>query len=189
MNTWHRLLIIGFLLCCSGCFSSKTTGRNTLQTIRLETLTVENLTEELTKNDEIEIHVFLINKSGNVLVDKLITQEFTKVPQTHSLSLKIAASAVSGRLFIALIEQDSEISLSTTHHQTLLKTFRNLRWENTPSTLSELSKQFGDDDLMDVQVINLTPNKSLKSYPKSLEFSGIHLFDSFKYLMRLSYVE
>jgi|GEM_PF-3897859 len=171
------------IVLCLGCFSSKKVSKTSIQVLRLTSLTVQNLSEEVTKNDEIELHLFLMDDSGNLKRDTTFQLEFTAVGQSRSVSYLLPVAGISGRALITLIEQDNETDQSTKHHQTLTKAFSNPNWQPTTSSLAELSKRFGDDDLLDVQVISL---RTPKAIPARLDFSGVHLFDSYKYILKLS---
>lgn len=173
----------------SNCGVSKnTTSAASVNTIQLNTLTVKNLSEEVTQNDEIELHVFLLDQRKAVLFDKIILLEFTAVNQSRNIRFPVAVSGRTGQLHIALIEQDSEQDLSTQHHQQLKQTITKQTWKNTPEAELALSKQFGDDDLLGIKTITIDSNKK-STIPTSLTFEGSHIMDRFLYLLRISVVQ
>lgn len=178
------IAVISLLLCRCGV-SKNTASFAPVKSIQLNTLKVKNLSEEVTQNDELEIHVFFVDQYRNVLSDNLILLEFTAVDQSRSIRYPVSVSGKSGILHIAIIEQDSEQDQSSKHHQTLKRTFTNPNWQNTPQAELALSKQLGDDDLLGIKTIPVNSNKK-HTVPAALTYEGSHLMDRFLYLLRLS---
>jgi len=180
---YFQIAVLVIFLSITGCFSSKKTPLAPISSISFEALTALNLSEEATKNDEIRMFVFLVEPDGNIQIDDFSSKTFSQIDQPQKPDINIKVSKMPARLMIALVEHDSETEKSMQHYKTLKEVFtKNPDWESTTSALATLSKKFGDDDLMDVQIVEINSSR-----PELLEFSGAHLFDSFKYTLRLSY--
>ncbi len=182
------LIVVG-LVFFGSCRLSKKATTQLVKTLQLNTLTVKNLSEEVTKNDEIEIHVFLLDHRNKILTDTLILLEFTKENQSKNIPYLLPIKSQSNRVLIALIEQDHEIDASKRNHQVLNRVFSDPEWKNGPLAELALSKQLGDDDLLGIETINFYAGRNsppVKQAPVQRIFDGSHLMDRYEYLLKFT---
>ncbi|MEL6972148.1 MAG: hypothetical protein AAFZ63_07815 [Bacteroidota bacterium] len=159
----------------------KTTTQRTLKSIQLDSLVVEDLSEDMsrlsTQVDEIFLLAFWHNDSLIHAFRQSPMLEFSKVNPLHSLNMPFTTTSGDDRLSCFLIELDEEQLSGQVGELCAQALFA----PNFPQQFNQerLDSLIGDDDLLGMQSIR----PAAIAAPQRLTFRGRQLFDPFVYYL------
>jgi hypothetical protein len=172
------IIAIGLVSCRPlATVAPKNSGSSSLQL----TITANNLSENLTGNDEIFIIGYQHNDSLNLGAALFWKKfEFTRTNFSQRFQSNYKPNGVGQSLILFLIEQDSEIPFERIepsirlHCREILKEFRARNY-------SGIELYLGDDDVLGYKVI--PPMDCYK--PVVIEIAGIYKLDRYEYLIKV----
>ncbi|MEL7424750.1 MAG: hypothetical protein AAFN81_17310 [Bacteroidota bacterium] len=177
-----RWLFFAFVIITWSCQVTKPaiiTPQRTLKSIQLDSLAVEDLSEDMsrlsTQVDEIFLLAFWHNDSLIHAFRQSPMLEFSKANPVHPLSMPFTATSSNDRLSCFLIELDEEQLSGQVGELCSQALFA----PNFPQQFNQerLDSLIGDDDLLGMQSIR----PSAIEAPQRLTFRGRQLFDPFVY--------
>lgn len=180
-----KLLLLILIFSCGRKIPTSIQG-NTASKIRILSIKSDNLSEEITGNDEIHWMVLLVNDSTpNTYVHKVVHDTLSFFQKDLHIPKKIHfEKSVSNlghlQLIIILAEADTEISPEE-RLQRVAKTLQKGNFQPYDSLQTNLYENLLDDDLLGISFYKLS---SLDPEGEFI-FQGIHLFD--KYYYRIKY--
>lgn len=187
MRRFKCFLLAASALCVFACSSPKTVElptKRTVNSIRIDSLKVEDLSENMsrlsTQEDEIYLFCFLSNGSTVRKIQSSSMLPFTEVIRSHSLDLHFPDLQATDRLSFFLIELDED-----TLSDNVLDHCRNVvQQPGFPRNFDhpKLDSLIGDDDLLGMRTITLDNAWG----PTLISFQGRQLFDPFEYTLYLT---
>lgn len=178
------LLLLVFIGCTRKPMQSS--FKQPTRLFRTSELIVDNLSEDITGNDELQLIIFQIKDSVstpilvNVWQDTLIFNKQSKEnikPVLFQLTILDSNSATS-KLLILLLEIDTH--RSPNKRLELVNTvLSNENYENKDSLGVKIEMAIKDDDLLGIKVLKFSAMK--EKGMGVIVFSGIHLFDKYHY--------
>ena len=182
----HTFLATLMLFANSSCKSlhQNSIPYSPVKSILLEKLEAKELSENRSalssKKDEIIAFAYYL-KSDSIVLDKWHQENlsFTETASIQNIDTSFTFSDVANsKLVFILVELDTR-----TRANEMDRIFQSNLHLLTRSATNKTTLQLllGDDDLLDIKVINLK-----KSFPQKhfqVQFSGVHLFDDFEYIL------
>ncbi len=160
---------------------------NTPFLFRLISLQADNISEEITGNDEIHLMVWHLKDSSGATVilkkgqDSLLFSSLNlSTPQELDFSDTIRSTAKE-TLLLLLLEVDTEKPFSQRAEEITL-IMQQANYQVTDSLISQLNRSLMDDDILVVGHYHFKPLSYNPSQTIVLE--GVHLFDKFRYRLR-----
>jgi len=153
------------------------------QSVQSDSLSItvksDNLSEDMTHNDELLIMGYLYKDSG-VLDSVILTKRLTLNPKNMSKTFKwhVGQSVLGKDIMLFILEQDSDTpseqidAILRIHYSSIIKAFKNRSY-------SEIEKYIGDEDVLDYRLL-----KDL-STPLEFTFRGIYKMDKYEYAVKI----
>lgn len=145
------------------------------------TVTSDNLSENLTGNDEILVICYLYRDSLT-LDEPLFTQKLriNSKNLSRKFQLKLNKDIVNQSMLLFLIEQDSETPLQQID-STLRVNYRDVMVEFKKRNYSGIEKYLGDEDILGYEMISAMDYNA----PNLYHFSGVYKLDKFEYWLKI----
>lgn len=140
-----------------------------------------NLSESITKNDEIELHTLFIQENQRNGLRKINHFVFDEVNKSLGLFHEFNIDHSHGYFVFVLIEQDAAEDQSADTNQILFVELSKQLFIDNPREILRLDELIGDDDVLDLKYLSVEEIRKKKSF--ELQFEGLHLFDRFEYTL------
>lgn len=137
-----------------------------------------NLSEEITSNDELNVYLYKLPFDGGVPIPLLLrNMVYTKSGQTLAYNIDMSAVGKNDELLIVVIEMDSK------NERQQMEPVVRLNWktilQNHDDPKSEVLQKFlGDEDLLIIKKFTL---KEIEKDKNKIAIEGVHLFDRYDY--------
>lgn len=189
-NIVFALLFPVFFFACARKTPTATIRKMPSQ-IRITSLKADNLSEDLTGNDEIHLMIWLLKDSNSgrlVLKEWQDTLTFRKTDLSLSKTLQARFPADStnmdGTYLLFLMMEDDTDQLPEERAAKARKVLESTGYRWTDSLQSKMTNAILDDDLLGFAFYSFSNLE--KNTEGTVFFSGVHLFD--KYFYRIRYL-
>ncbi len=179
--SWQLYFVLVIVSFSFGCHQKIRTNQPSATALHFTKIEANNLSEGLTKNDEIELHTFFIKKDKQNPVRKINHFVFDESNKSFELSNAFNLVETSGYYVIVLVEQDVEQDNSANNNQLLFVELSKQTFVDNPREVLRLDELLGDDDVLDLKYLPIENLKVKDNF--ELKFEGLHLFDRFEYTL------
>lgn len=181
MRQYTYFYLLLFFLSCKGGKEIKQTN-NQQQVQKKATHQVKivsnNLSEEITSNDELDVYLYKLPADGSVPQPLLLhSMVFTKSGQTLAYNIDMSAVGKNDELLLVVIEMDSKREFQQMEPVVRLNWKDILQYHNQPKS-DVLLKFLGDEDLLIIKKFTL---KDIEKDKNKVAIEGVHLFDKYDY--------
>ncbi len=187
----QKILFYCFLLVLiSSCGRKVLThpSRNTPYLFKINAIKTENLSEEITGNDELQLFVWLVKQDTAtpavlkewqtaITFDRTELNFFKPLEMVYSFENQMFKDIT---LVSVLIESDTERSIED-QVAILRQMLEKARFLAADSLHFKLNQAVMDDDLLGISFLQLS---ALQQPAGEITFSGTHLFDRYRYKIR-----
>ena len=145
------------------------------------TVTSDNLSENLTGNDEILVMCYLYRDS--MTLDELLFGQKLRINAknlSRKFKLKLHNDIGDRPMLLFLVEQDSETPLRQID-STLRVSHRNIMTEFKKGNYSGIEKYLGDEDVLGYEMISAMDYNA----PNLYHFSGVYKLDRYEYWVKI----
>lgn len=185
MNRFILIFVLG--LACLSCRTSRnintnadqrTNSSNFQNDVLLITVESNNLSEDMTHDDELLIMGYLAKPSG--ILDSAILKHRLILDLQHmakSFQWHVDQNIYGKGLMLFILEQDSDTPIAQIdailriHYKPVINAFNNRSY-------TEIEKYIGDEDILDYRVLEISP-------PTEFTFRGVYKMDRYEYSVKV----